>query len=150
MIPKELGEMLLEMDGFLYFASMIGDKEFDDNPYLYQAVHSIAEALKNGFFEGRYEKEYPILLADDANEKPYALELRSDNNDCAVVMLKNYDLSQVVGEPVILRGLAKGKYRIRSFPSDREEYIEVTRGELCLQDVYAIKRPAEILYIDKQ
>ena len=77
MIPKELGEMLLEMDGFLYFASMIGDKEFDDNPYLYQAVHSIAEALKNGFFEGRYEKEYPILLADDANEKPYALDLQN-------------------------------------------------------------------------
>lgn len=85
------------------------------------------------------------------DEKPYALELRSEQNDCAVVMLKNYDLSQVVGEPVILRGLAKGKYRIRSFPSDRkDEYIEVTRGELCLQDVYAIKRSAEILYIDKQ
>ena len=50
LVPKEVSELLLEMDGFLYFASLITDKEFDDNPYLYQAVHSLAEALKNGFF----------------------------------------------------------------------------------------------------
>ena len=77
LIPKELSEMLLGMDGFLYFASLITDKEFDDNPYLYQAVHSIAEALKIGFFEGHYEKEYPLLQAFDPKEKPCVVDLEN-------------------------------------------------------------------------
>ena len=77
MIPKELGEMLLEMDGFLYFAALITDKEFDDNPYLYQAVHSIAEALKAGFFEGQYEKEYPLLKVFDPKENPCVVDLEN-------------------------------------------------------------------------
>lgn len=77
MIPKELGEMLLEMDGFLYFAALITDKEFDDNPYLYQAVHSIAEALKAGFFEGHYEKEYPLLQIFDLEEKSHVINLEN-------------------------------------------------------------------------
>ena len=77
MIPKELSEMLLEMDGFLYFAALITDKEFDDNPYLYQAVHSIAEALKAGFFEGQYEKEYPLLKVFDPKENPCVVDLEN-------------------------------------------------------------------------
>ena len=76
-IPKELSKMLLEMDAFLYFAALITDKEFDDNPYLYQAVHSLAEALKLGFFEGRYETEYPLLQALDAKENPCVINLEN-------------------------------------------------------------------------
>ena len=75
--PKAVAEMLLEMDGFLYFASLITDKEFDDNPYLYQAVHSIAEALKAGFFEGHYEKEYPLLKVFDPKENPCVVDLEN-------------------------------------------------------------------------
>ena len=69
LVPKEVSELLLEMDGFLYFASLITDKEFDDNPYLYQAVHSLAEALKIGFFAGVYECKYPILKVINSEDK---------------------------------------------------------------------------------
>ena len=75
--PKELSKMLLEMEGFLYFASLITDKEFDDDPYLYQAVHSITEALKTGFFEGHYEKEYPLLQVFDDYEKACVVDLEN-------------------------------------------------------------------------
>lgn len=60
-IPKALCKMLLRMDEFLYFASIITDNEFEDNPYLFQAIHSISKSLKIGFFKGEYESEYPIL-----------------------------------------------------------------------------------------
>ena len=77
LIPKAVSEMLLEMDGFLYFASMITDKEFDDDPYLYQAIHSIAESLKTGFFKGEYECKYPVLKVNNTKEKPYILDLQN-------------------------------------------------------------------------
>ena len=75
LVPKEIGEMLLEMDGFLYFASLITDKEFDDNVYFYQAVHSVAESLKLGFFDGNYECAYPLLRVADAEDKIHLLDL---------------------------------------------------------------------------
>ena len=75
LVPKELAEMLLEMDGFLYFAALITGKEFDDDPYLYQAVHSVAEALKNGFFDGNYECEYPLLKVINSEDRICILDL---------------------------------------------------------------------------
>ena len=69
--------MLLEMDSFLYFASMITDKEFDDDPYLYQATHSIAQALKKGFFNGEYECEYPVLKIINADKNIAAFDLQN-------------------------------------------------------------------------
>jgi hypothetical protein len=75
LVPKELAEMLLEMDGFLYFAAFITDKEFDDYPYLYQAIHSVAEALKSGFFDGNYECEYPLLKVTNAEDRICVLDL---------------------------------------------------------------------------
>ena len=77
LVPKELCELLLEMDGFLYFASLIGDKEFDDNPYLYQAIHSVAEALKEGFFGRSYPCEFPLLAVCDAENRPHMLDLEN-------------------------------------------------------------------------
>ncbi len=76
-VPKGVSRMLLEMDGFLYFASMITDKEFDDNPYLYQAVHSIADALKLGFFQGEYECAYPVLKVHDDEYNSHILDLEN-------------------------------------------------------------------------
>ena len=77
LVPKELAEMLLEMDGFLYFAALITDKEFDDDPYLYQAVHSVAEALKKGFFEGKYECKPPLLKVINSDDKICTIDLEN-------------------------------------------------------------------------
>lgn len=76
-VPKSLCEMLLEMNEFLYFASMITDKEFDDDPYLYQAIYSIAKSLKSGFLNGKYECEYPILKMNNADKKTVAFDLQN-------------------------------------------------------------------------
>ncbi len=76
-VPKSVCEMLLEMDSFLYFASMITDKEFDDDPYLYQTTHSIAQALKKGFFNGEYECEYPVLKIINAEKNIAAFDLQN-------------------------------------------------------------------------
>lgn len=76
-IPKVVCEMLLEMDEFLYFASMIIDKEFNDDPYLYQAIYSIAESLKIGFFKGEYECEYPVLKMNDANKNTVVFDFQN-------------------------------------------------------------------------
>ncbi|MBO5358233.1 MAG: hypothetical protein J6A78_02825 [Clostridia bacterium] len=76
-VPKSVCEMLLEMDSFLYFASMITDKEFDDDPYLYQVTHSIAQALKEGFLKGKYEYEYPVLKIINADNNPVAFNLQN-------------------------------------------------------------------------
>ena len=77
LIPKEVARLLLEMDGFLYFASMISEKEFEDDPAFYQAVHSVAEALKTGFFSGTYECAYPKLKVTSAEGNIQILDLES-------------------------------------------------------------------------
>lgn len=77
LVPKEIGKLLLEMDGFLYFATLIGDKEFDDDLPLYRAIHSVAEALKDGFFGGVYEQDFPALTVYDAEERPRVLDLEN-------------------------------------------------------------------------
>lgn len=76
-VPKTVCEMLLEMDSFFYFASMITDKEFDDNPYLYQAIYSIADSLKTDFFKGEYECEYPLLKIKINDEKSVIFDLQN-------------------------------------------------------------------------
>ena len=68
LVPKELTEMLLEIDGFLYFASLITDNEFDDDPYLYQAIYSVVEALK-------YEYKYPLLKVINPEDSICILDL---------------------------------------------------------------------------
>ena len=76
-VPKTVCKMLLEMDDFLYFASMITDKEFNDDPYLYQAIFSIVESLKIGFFKGEYECEYPILKMNNADKSTVVFDLQN-------------------------------------------------------------------------
>jgi hypothetical protein len=77
LIPKIVSEMILEMDRFLYFVTLIADKEFDDDLSLYQAADAIANALKNGFFDGNYECEYPFLKVIDAEGKNCVLDLEN-------------------------------------------------------------------------
>lgn len=60
-VPKTVCQMLLEVESFLYFASMFEGKEVKLNFYYFQLVDSIVEALTKGFFEGKYKEEYPML-----------------------------------------------------------------------------------------
>ena len=77
LIPKSVSKLLLEMDDFLYFASMITDNEFDDDPYLYQAICTVAESLKDGFFKSEYECEYPLLKLTNISEKSLVFDFEN-------------------------------------------------------------------------
>lgn len=69
LVPKEISRLLLEMDGFLYFASLMEDKEAGIDFYHYKYISTIIDAMKNGFFDGEYECSFPILkICGEENE----------------------------------------------------------------------------------
>ena len=74
-VPKAVCKMIIEMDEFLYFASMINENELDDDPCFYQAIHSIGEALRAGFFDGKYKSAYPVLRVLDENDCEQEIDL---------------------------------------------------------------------------
>lgn len=76
-VPKALCKMLSKMDEFLYFASMIDEKEFNGDPNLYWVIHSISKSMKIGFFEGKYESEYPILKIKKADKNIVDFDLQN-------------------------------------------------------------------------
>ena len=68
--PKEVSNILLEMYEFLYFTSLMEEKEVGVNFYQYQYISSIVAALRKGFFEADYDCDFPRLkvLDKDGNE----------------------------------------------------------------------------------
>lgn len=68
LVPKGISRIFIEMDSFLYFASMIEENEDKMGFYHYKTIHSIVTALKKGFFSGEYGCEFPFIqIADDEN-----------------------------------------------------------------------------------
>ena len=76
LIPKEVTELLLEMDGFLYFVSLINGKEGITDMY-FPAAHMAVEGVKKGFLDGKYECEFPLLRVYDNDDKPLTLDLEN-------------------------------------------------------------------------
>ena len=59
-VPKEISELFVAIYEFLYFASVMEDNAVNVN-YHFMYLHSIVEALKEGFFDGEYPCAYPKL-----------------------------------------------------------------------------------------
>lgn len=78
LVPKEISKILLEMDSFLYFTSMMEEKEVGINFYHYQLIHRISEALKNGFFSGNFRYNFPRLELYDEKTNSYVVDLEND------------------------------------------------------------------------
>ena len=78
LVPKEVTKVLLEMDAFLYFVSLMERKEVGIDFYKYQRIFSIVEALKAGFFSGDYECEFPKLKLDKGEKKISVIDFESD------------------------------------------------------------------------
>lgn len=76
-VPKTISKILLEMDEFLYFASLFEEKEVEVDFYFYQAMHMIVETLKKGFFEGEYECEYPVLKLSDSSNNSFVVDFEN-------------------------------------------------------------------------
>jgi hypothetical protein len=60
LVPKEISELFVAIYEFLYFASAMEDNAENVN-YHFMYLHSIVEALKEGFFDGEYPCAYPKL-----------------------------------------------------------------------------------------
>lgn len=76
LIPKELSGLLLEMDSFLYFVSLITEKEGMTEIY-FPAIYMSVEGAKKGFLDGKYECEFPLLRVFDDDDNPLALDLEN-------------------------------------------------------------------------
>lgn len=66
LVPKSICKLLLTMDEFLYFSSMMESNEKGVDFYHYQYISSIVSALKTGFFKGEYEEPFPKLKIYDS------------------------------------------------------------------------------------
>ncbi len=73
-VPKEISKLLLSMDEFLYFSSMIEDKDVPIDFFHYQAISRLVAAIKNGFFEGSFEYHFTNKQA----EKLYKIDMEQN------------------------------------------------------------------------
>ena len=76
--PKEVSNILLEMYEFLYFTSLMEEKEVGVNFYQYQYISSIVAALRKGFFEADYRCEFPELKILDKNNNEFMIKFEND------------------------------------------------------------------------
>ena len=76
--PKEVSNILLEMYEFLYFTSLMEEKEVGVNFYRYQYISSIVAALRKGFFEADYRCEFPELKILDKNNNEFIINFEND------------------------------------------------------------------------
>ena len=76
--PKEVSNILLEMYEFLYFTSLMEEKEVGVDFYQYQYISSIVAALRKGFFEADYRCEFPELKILDKNNNEFMINFEND------------------------------------------------------------------------
>ena len=76
--PKEVSNILLEMYEFLYFTSLMEEKEVGVDFYQYQYISSIVAALRKGFFEADYRCEFPELKILDKNNNEFMINFEYD------------------------------------------------------------------------
>lgn len=76
--PKEITNILLEMYEFLYFASLIEEKEVGVDFYHYQYISSIVAALRKGFFDADYKCDYPSLNIKDSKDNECLINFETD------------------------------------------------------------------------
>ena len=77
-VPKGISKILLNMDAFLYFASLMENKEVAVDFYWYQESSMVVSALKQGFFRGKYECAFPKLRLLDLSGNASIVDLEED------------------------------------------------------------------------
>lgn len=77
-IPKELAKTLLAMETFLSLSCLMEEKEMGRGFYLWEELFLLIEALKRGFFDGRYPHAYPVLEISDPTDRALLFNLETD------------------------------------------------------------------------
>ncbi len=73
-VPKEIVGLFLSMEEFLYFASLMEEKETGLGFYHWQELKLIVDALKAGFFKGHYDYAYPQLKVTDPLDNDFLVD----------------------------------------------------------------------------
>lgn len=81
LVPKEISKVFLEIQDFLYFASLMEEKEVNSDYYCYRKVYTIVKALKVGFFCGDYGCDFPKLRMVGDNEMSYVFDFEKNHLD---------------------------------------------------------------------
>ena len=76
LVPKEMCRIFDEIEDFIYFAFLMEDKEVGEDFYCFRKISSILHAMKQGFFSGEYDCEFPkiTILDDKYNEIVFDFE----------------------------------------------------------------------------
>lgn len=77
-IPKEIAQIILEMEEFLYFAALMEEKEMGNGYYHWQEIRFIVNGLKKGFFDGGYEYAFPKLKITDVLDNDYLMDFETN------------------------------------------------------------------------
>lgn len=78
LVPKEICKIILEMEDFLYFAALMEEKECGKGYYCWEEIRYVVNALKDGFFAGKYPYAFPKLLVSDVMDTTYLFDLKKD------------------------------------------------------------------------
>ena len=78
LVPKEISKLLSEMEGFLYFITIMDEKDLYMDFYYYQYISGIIAALKKGFFNGVYEYSFPKLKILDGKNNGILIDFEKD------------------------------------------------------------------------
>ena len=77
LIPKELTEMLLEIEDFVGMSSTMELTEKSEGYYHSFEVLLIMKNMKSAFFKGEYSHKYPELMIYDINNEKHILNLEN-------------------------------------------------------------------------
>lgn len=78
LIPKEISKLLLEVDSFLYFTSLMEEKEKGVDFYHFQYISSLFEAMKEGFFNSEYTHAFPELKVSDIKNNEHIINFETN------------------------------------------------------------------------
>lgn len=85
LIPKEISKLFLEIEDFLYFSSLMEEKENGLGFYHWQELFHLVKALEKGFFEGKYSCDYPKLIITDVVDNDLLIDLESDHLESYII-----------------------------------------------------------------
>lgn len=78
LVPKQISKILLAMDEFIYFASLMEEKELSEGYYCSRQIRVIFASLKDGFFKGKYPIEFPNLQILNDFKNSYVINLNEN------------------------------------------------------------------------
>ena len=78
LVPKGISRILLNVEEYLYFASLMEEIEVSEGYYCHRQLYSIVKALKEGFFNAAYAYTFPHLQIFDDFKNAYVINLEKD------------------------------------------------------------------------